>query len=73
VNPLPESLGRHLLPLNLVDFVGIEGLERHFLLIALMRDTYHLHNMNEKLISLKQINSDGNIVYPLKTFIHLGV
>ena len=54
MNPLPESLGRHLLPLNLVDFVGIEGLERHFLLIALMRDTYHLHNMNEKPISLTQ-------------------
>jgi hypothetical protein len=32
---------------KLIVFVGVEGLKSHFILIALMRDKYLLHNINE--------------------------
>jgi hypothetical protein len=43
-------------------------------LVALMRDKYLLHNINEGFIYLlHNINVDGNMTGHYKTFIHLGI
>jgi hypothetical protein len=62
----------------------MKDLDSHFLLLALIRDKYLLHNIKrETNISytilkmdrylLYNINDDKNMVDPLKTFRQLGV
>jgi len=62
----------------------MEDLDSHFLLLALIRDKYLLHNIKKEtnisytilkmnIYLLYNINGDKNMVDPLKTFRQLGV
>jgi hypothetical protein len=43
-------------------------LECHLFFITLIRDKYHLHNINKRYVSLNNINIDGNMIVHLEDF-----